>query len=192
MFMAIVIPVALQGLSIASRAGEVAERKREAVRVAERVLNETVATTNWNQSAQSGVIQELDREYRWTLRNGRWTESTMQLLTVEVTFPVAVAASAPLGAGGHRGHRAWHVYNRPAEPNRDGRFDTERRPVHPFSMQLCTPWMARVERADGMTLGELPSDEKDGDVIATAVSTQSDGQSIPFRHGCGVWTIYCS
>lgn len=88
MFMAIVIPVALQGLSIASRAGEVAERKREAVRVAERVLNETVATTNWNQSAQSGVIQELDREYRWTLRNGRWTESTMQLLTVEVTFPV--------------------------------------------------------------------------------------------------------
>lgn len=88
MFMAIVIPVAMQGLSIASRAGAVAERKREAVRVAERMLNETLVTTNWSQSAQSGVVKEMDREYQWRLRNDRWTESTMQLLTVEVTFPV--------------------------------------------------------------------------------------------------------
>lgn len=88
MFMAIVIPVAMQGLNIASRAGAVAERKREAVRVAERLLNENVATTNWIQSAQSGTVKELDREYQWKLRSDRWTESTMQLLTVEVTFPV--------------------------------------------------------------------------------------------------------
>ena len=88
MFMAIVIPVAMQGLNIASRAGAVAERKREAVRVAERLLNETVATTNGIQSAQSGVVKELDREYQWKLRSDRWTESTMQLLTVEVTYPV--------------------------------------------------------------------------------------------------------
>ena len=88
MFMAIVIPVAMQGLSIASRAGAVAERKREASRVAERLLNETLVTTNGSQSAQSGVVREMDREYQWRLRNDRWTESTMQLLTVEVTFPV--------------------------------------------------------------------------------------------------------
>jgi len=87
-FMAIVIPVAMQGLNIASRAGAVAERKREAARVAERLLNETLVTANWNQSAQSGVVKELDREYRWKLRSERWTESTMQLLSVEVTFPV--------------------------------------------------------------------------------------------------------
>lgn len=87
-FMAIVIPVAMQGLSIASRAGAVAERKREAARVAERVLNETLLTTNLVQTAQSGVIQEMDREYRWTTRSERWIESTMQLLTVEVTYPV--------------------------------------------------------------------------------------------------------
>ena len=88
MFMAIVIPVAMQGLNIASRAGAVAERKREAIRVAERVLNETLVTTNRNLSAQSGVVRELDREYQWKLRSERWTESTMQLLSVEVTFPV--------------------------------------------------------------------------------------------------------
>ncbi len=89
LFMAIVIPVAVQGLRIASRAGVLAERKREAVRVAERVLNESIVTTNWNTSALSGTITEGDRDYRWTLRTEAWPAQTaMQLLAVEVTFPV--------------------------------------------------------------------------------------------------------
>jgi type II secretory pathway pseudopilin PulG len=87
-FMAIVIPVALQGLQIASRAGTVAERKREAARVAERVLNESIVTTNYFQAVSSGTVLEAEREYRWTLRTEAWTESAMQLLSVEVTFPV--------------------------------------------------------------------------------------------------------
>ena len=87
-FMAIVIPVALQGLQIASRAGMVAERKREAARVAERVLNESIVTTNYVQAVSSGTVLEAEREYRWTLRSEAWTESAMQLLCVEVTFPV--------------------------------------------------------------------------------------------------------
>lgn len=88
-FMAIVIPVALQGLSIASRAGAVAGRKREAARVAERLLEETVLQTNQLVSAQSGVVTELDRDYRWTLRSERWVvDSTMTLMTMEVTYPV--------------------------------------------------------------------------------------------------------
>jgi type II secretory pathway pseudopilin PulG len=88
MFMAIVIPVAVQGLQISSRAGALAERKREAGRVAERILNESIVTTNWNKSSLSGTVQEGDREYRWQLRTESWTESAMQLLSVEVTFPV--------------------------------------------------------------------------------------------------------
>ena len=88
MFMAIVIPVAVQGLRIASRAGELAERKREAGRVAEKILNESIVTTNWNKSASSGTINEADREYRYTLRTESWSQSTMQLLSVEVMFPV--------------------------------------------------------------------------------------------------------
>src|SRR5881397_2736423 len=57
-FMAILIPVALEALSIATRAGEVAARKGEAALVAERVLNENVATTNWNKSVQSGSVRQ--------------------------------------------------------------------------------------------------------------------------------------
>lgn len=88
MFMAIVIPVAVQGLQIASRAGAVAERKREAARVAEKILNESIVTTNWNKSALSGTLFEEDREYRWQLRSETWSVGAMQLLTVEVKFPV--------------------------------------------------------------------------------------------------------
>ena len=88
MFMAIVIPVAVQGLRIASRAGEVAQRKDHAARVAERVLNEHIVTTNWNQSGQSGTLLEGGLQYRWTLRNELWSQDAMQLLSVEVVYAV--------------------------------------------------------------------------------------------------------
>lgn len=88
LFMAIVIPVAVQGLRIASLAGEVAERKRAAARVAERVLNESIVTTNWNKTLQSGTVTEGVRQFRWTLRNDSWNQDAMQLLSVEVLFAV--------------------------------------------------------------------------------------------------------
>jgi len=92
LFMAIVIPVAVQGLRIASLAGEVAERKSQAARVAERVLNESLVMTNWNKALQNGAAYEGLREFRWTLRNERWNQDANTyaptLLAVEVTFPV--------------------------------------------------------------------------------------------------------
>ena len=56
LFMAIVVPVAMEGLHIASLAGAVAQRKSEAARIAQRVLNESLVTTNWSQSLQSGTV----------------------------------------------------------------------------------------------------------------------------------------
>ena len=64
LFMAIVIPVAIEGMHIASRAGTVAERKGEAARVAQRLLTETLVTTNWNQAVQSGTLTEGQRQFR--------------------------------------------------------------------------------------------------------------------------------
>lgn len=91
-FMAILIPVALEGLSIASRAGEVAVRKSEAALVAERLLNENVVTTNWNQSSQNGTLRQGVRDFRWSMRNDPWNQdanvSTMRQLSVEVKFDV--------------------------------------------------------------------------------------------------------
>jgi len=89
-FMAILIPVALEGLHIASRAGEVAARKSEAALVAERILNENIVTTNWNTTVQNGTVRQGIRDLRWTLRNDPWdkdpNQSVMRLLSAEVTY----------------------------------------------------------------------------------------------------------
>ncbi len=92
LFMAIVIPVAVGGLQIASRAGVVAQRKSEAVRVAERMLSESIVITNLNQSLQNGTLTEGAREFRYTLRPDSWppdmNQTAPRLLTVEVTYAV--------------------------------------------------------------------------------------------------------
>ena len=86
MFMAIVIPVAVEALHIASVSGEIAVRKAAAARVADRVLNENIVTTNWNQYI-TGTITEEGRDFHWTLRSEYWSpDSAMQLVTAEVEF----------------------------------------------------------------------------------------------------------
>ncbi len=89
-FMAIVIPVAIEALSIAGRAGEVAALKGEAALVAERVINESLVTTNWDQAVQNGQARQGLREFQWTLRSEPWNvdpnQNDLRLLSVEVKF----------------------------------------------------------------------------------------------------------
>lgn len=85
-FLAIVIPVAVQGLRLASLAGEVAQRKCLAARVAERVLNESVVTQQWTQAVRSGTAQEGPYQFRWTVRSELWKEDAMRQLSAEVIF----------------------------------------------------------------------------------------------------------
>ena len=90
LFMAIVIPVAMQGLRIASRAGSVAERKAVAMRLAETKLNELIVTGQWQSSAQKGTVEEGLRSYSWTLQSEPWAEDgAMRLVTVHVSVPVS-------------------------------------------------------------------------------------------------------
>jgi type II secretory pathway pseudopilin PulG len=86
LFMAIVIPVAIEVLHISSLAGEVAARKGEAARVANRILSEDLVTTNWNGGAQNGTVNEGSDTFNWTLSTQTWPQDQMELLTTEVTF----------------------------------------------------------------------------------------------------------
>ncbi len=90
MFMAIVIPAAIEGMHVASLAGTVSERKGEAARVARRLLTETLVTTNGDQSGQSGTVTEGQRQFRWTMKNDIWNQdpnqNVIRLLSVEVFF----------------------------------------------------------------------------------------------------------
>jgi hypothetical protein len=89
LFLAIVVPAALEALHVAGLAGEVAARKGAAVRLADRVLNESIVTTNWNMGSQGGTATEGAEEFRWSLNNQNWPADTtagMRLLTATVTF----------------------------------------------------------------------------------------------------------
>jgi type II secretory pathway pseudopilin PulG len=86
MFMAIVIPVAVEALHVAGVSGEVAVRKAEAARVADAILNEHIVTTNWNQAA-TGTVTQNGHTFQWSLRNETWpADSGMDLVTAQVDF----------------------------------------------------------------------------------------------------------
>lgn len=87
-FMAIVIPVAIEGLRIANRAGVVAQRKTVAARVADSVLNEALIASQSQAGARNGVVQEGAIEYRWSVRYSIWPEDSMRVVTAEVLYLV--------------------------------------------------------------------------------------------------------
>jgi prepilin-type N-terminal cleavage/methylation domain-containing protein len=88
LLMAIIIPVAMQGMSTASRAGILGQRKAAAMRVAERVLNELIVEDNTQQATSSGTIVEGSVSYPWSMHSETWSEDAMNLITVSVTFSV--------------------------------------------------------------------------------------------------------
>lgn len=88
LFMAIVIPVAVQGLSIATRAGVVAERTRTATQLADGLLTELVVTNEWRNSDSEGDFGEEWPRYRWTIEEEAWDEDTMRVITATVAYEV--------------------------------------------------------------------------------------------------------
>ncbi len=88
LFMAIVVPVMVQGMTIANRAGVAAERQREAVELADRLLTELVLTDEWRDSEAEGDFGDDWPGYRWALNDGDWEEDAMQAVSVKVYFKV--------------------------------------------------------------------------------------------------------
>src|SRR5688572_15693618 len=66
LLMAIIIPVAMEGMSVASRAGILGQRKAAAMRVAERVLNELIVEGETQHASSSGNTLDGDTNYPWS------------------------------------------------------------------------------------------------------------------------------
>ncbi len=89
--MAVVIPVAIGALHVASMSGVVAQRKAVAARIADRVLNEQVVTSGTGAASQNGTVTENGQSFKWTLNRDNWPVSmvstaAMQVLNVDVSF----------------------------------------------------------------------------------------------------------
>ncbi|HOE63750.1 MAG TPA: type II secretion system protein [Candidatus Sumerlaeota bacterium] len=94
LFMAIVIPVTVRGISFANRLGVLAERKRTAQVLAEKKLNELILDESWREGNQSGEFADSTEEadarsqYTWTLETSPWTDDDMRLVIVNVFYKV--------------------------------------------------------------------------------------------------------
>jgi len=86
--MAIVIPVTVQGIRVASLAGQVSERKAVAARVADRALNELLLNSSSFSGVQSGTVKEGPTEYQWNSQIETWSVEPMSLVTVRVRYLV--------------------------------------------------------------------------------------------------------
>lgn len=105
LMMAIIIPVAMEGMGVASRVGILGQRKAAAMRVAERVLNELIVEGETQQSSASGTTFDGATTYPWSMRSQSWTEDAMIEMTVTVTFtvqgnPYDVSATTLVPVGG--------------------------------------------------------------------------------------------
>jgi type II secretion system protein I len=88
-FMAVVIPVVVQGIQLSSRAGQVGVRKATAARIADRVMNELEVTGQLLNGSQRGVVREGGREYVWQMDTQGWLEdANLDVVTVRVTYEV--------------------------------------------------------------------------------------------------------
>ena len=91
-FLALVLPVAIRGVQVANRAGQVALRQDAAARVADQILSEIVATGLWQQ-ASSGTVDNGRTRFDWQVQRGAWTAGpvgsvSLTQLTLRVAYSV--------------------------------------------------------------------------------------------------------
>ena len=88
LFTAIVIPTALQGISIAHRASVYSQRQAVAVRLAEQVMNETIINQDWQTGRNEGSFENEHPFFHWKMTSETWQQDDMTELTVYVFFPL--------------------------------------------------------------------------------------------------------
>jgi type II secretory pathway pseudopilin PulG len=87
-FVGLVIPVAMRGLAVANRAGVMAERKRVAVQLADRLLTDMIVTGDWRRSSRTGDFGDEWPNFRWQIDSEAWDEDTLEVVRVHVFFQV--------------------------------------------------------------------------------------------------------
>lgn len=91
-FMAIAIPAIIEGLTLANRAGLVAQRKRVAAQLVDARLSELIVTGQWHNGNQSGNFGADHPGYRWAVKSAAWQDQlgllTMSQVSVQVWYTV--------------------------------------------------------------------------------------------------------
>jgi prepilin-type N-terminal cleavage/methylation domain-containing protein len=83
---AIVLPLAMEGISLALTLGADARHRSEASTLARAKLDELVATGTWQSGQQAGDFGTDWPNYHWSAQMGIWNNTSLSQLDVEVTW----------------------------------------------------------------------------------------------------------
>jgi general secretion pathway protein I len=86
---AIVLPVAMHGISLGMLVGDVAKHKAEAAVLAHSKLNELQVTREWQSSSLAGDFGSDHPDFRWSADLVTWEAGTLQELDVHVFWSSA-------------------------------------------------------------------------------------------------------
>jgi type II secretion system protein I len=102
---AVILPVAMQGISLAMGAADLARDRIEAGGLAEAKLNEVLADGSWQNGDESDDYGTERPGWNWALTVEDWSGTTIQLVEVTVTWKsrgrersVAIATLASAGS----------------------------------------------------------------------------------------------
>ncbi|MCX6966204.1 MAG: hypothetical protein NTZ46_00215 [Verrucomicrobia bacterium] len=87
-FLAILIPAILEGLTLSSRAAVTAERSALAAELAQNKLGELMLNDEWASGENKGEFGEALPGMRWEVTQSSWDMDSMTLLKLEVFFQV--------------------------------------------------------------------------------------------------------
>jgi hypothetical protein len=83
----IVLPAAMQGISMCTAASVAARHRSEAAALGEAKLTELIATGDWQYGATGGDFGEDWPDYHWTSASGSWpSDPAMTQLEVHITW----------------------------------------------------------------------------------------------------------
>lgn len=85
----VVVPVALQGVSLATRVASHSKRQAEAANLCRLKLTELTAGGDWESGTQGGDFGTDWPAYEWTAELSNWTDATLQQLDVRVMWNAA-------------------------------------------------------------------------------------------------------
>jgi len=83
---AVILPVAMRGISLATAAASDARRQMEAASLAESKLTELRVSGDWQGSELSGDFGTDWPDYRWIADVAEWEDTTVQQLSVSVSW----------------------------------------------------------------------------------------------------------
>jgi prepilin-type N-terminal cleavage/methylation domain-containing protein len=83
---AIILPVAMKGISMATNLGSQAKRQAEAIALAETKLAEVITTASWQTDQLSGDFAPDWPEFQWNIEVKDWQDPALRDITMHVTW----------------------------------------------------------------------------------------------------------